>query len=72
MLYMQGTTGLQVPVVPITLVGTGSIMPSRQEHKMHPGNVKLVVHPQVQPKAADAMLAEAQDAIASALPAHLK
>ena len=62
----------QVPVVPITLLGTGAIMPSQQEHKMYPGHVHVIIHPPVQPAAADAMLQAARQAIASGMPAELR
>ena len=62
---------LQVPVVPITLLGTGAIMPSQQELSMYPGHVRVIVHPRVQPKTADSMMQEARGAIASGLPASL-
>ena len=58
-------------MIPITLVGTGAIMPNKQELKMFPGHVRVIVHPRVQPKAADAMQQEARSAVASALPAEL-
>ena len=58
---------MQVPVVPISLIGTGSIMPSQQELKMFPGHVRVVVHPPIPPKAANVMMQEARHAIASAL-----
>lgn len=62
---------LQVPVVPITLLGTGDIMPSQQELKMYPGHVRVIIHPRVQPKQADSMLQEARGAVAAALPPEL-
>eukprot|EP00882_Tetradesmus_deserticola_P007053 GHRQ01007425.1.p1 GENE.GHRQ01007425.1~~GHRQ01007425.1.p1 ORF type:complete len:346 (+),score=136.04 GHRQ01007425.1:213-1250(+) len=37
-----------VPVVPITLLGTGDIMPSGREGQMYGGAVKIVVHPMIQ------------------------
>ena len=54
-------------MVPITLLGTGAIMPNKQEHKMYPGHVRVIVHPPVEPKAADSMMQEAKAAVASAL-----
>ncbi|KAK9808655.1 hypothetical protein WJX72_001338 [[Myrmecia] bisecta] len=53
----------KVPVIPITLVGTGRIMPNGQESKMYPGNVHVIVHPAIEPKDANEMLAEAFDLI---------
>ncbi len=50
---MQGAFSVaakaKVPVVPISIVGTGRKMPNHQESKMFPGNVTMVVHPQVSP-----------------------
>ncbi|WIA21215.1 hypothetical protein OEZ85_000459 [Tetradesmus obliquus] len=62
-----------VPVVPITLVGTGDIMPSGREGQMYAGRVKIVVHPMIPAKGMDAdkVSAEARKAVASALPPEL-
>ena len=50
---MQGAFSVaakaKVPVVPISIVGTGRKMPNKQENKMFPGGVRMVVHPQVNP-----------------------
>ena len=38
----------KVPVVPITLIGTGALMPNGQEGKLYAGEgVRIVVHPPV-------------------------
>ncbi|KAK9808433.1 hypothetical protein WJX73_004860 [Symbiochloris irregularis] len=58
----------QVPVIPVTLMGTGAIMPGGKELRMYPGNVHVIIHPRVQPKQADTMMQEARRAIASSLP----
>uniref|UniRef100_A0A7C9F0B2 1-acyl-sn-glycerol-3-phosphate acyltransferase n=1 Tax=Opuntia streptacantha TaxID=393608 RepID=A0A7C9F0B2_OPUST len=34
-----------VPVVPMTIMGTGNIMPAGKEGLLNPGSVKVVVHP---------------------------
>ncbi len=58
-----------VPVVPVTLVGTGRLMPNGQEARLFGGRARVIVHPAIQPsKDAGAMAAAARDAIASALP----
>ena len=62
---------LQVPVVPITLMGTGDIMPSQQESHMYPGHVHVIIHPPVAPASAEQMLNSSRKAIASAMPPHL-
>jgi 1-acyl-sn-glycerol-3-phosphate acyltransferase len=58
-----------VPVVPVTLVGTGRLMPNGQEARLFGGRARVVVHPAIPPsKDADAMAAAARAAIASSLP----
>lgn len=58
----------KVSVVPITLVGTGALMPNGKEGVLRPGKVKMIVHPSIQPdKDADEMCKEAQEVIASSL-----
>ena len=61
----------KVPVVPITLLGTGDLMPNKREYLLFPGKVRMVVHPQIPPTDADAMMAEAREVIASSLPPEL-
>lgn len=61
-----------VPVVPITLVGTGRKMPNRQESKVFPGNVEVVVHPQVPPASADEMMEKSRAAVLSGLPPEMQ
>lgn len=58
----------QVPVVPVTLVGTGDLMPNAREYLLFPGKVRVVVHPAIPPMDAEAMMQQAQAAIASSLP----
>lgn len=60
----------KVPVVPVTLVGTGKLMPNGKENMVYNGSVRMIVHPAVQPKRADEMLLETRNAIASRLPAE--
>ncbi|KAI8468957.1 MAG: hypothetical protein J3K34DRAFT_425405 [Monoraphidium minutum] len=63
----------KAPVVPITLIGTGDVMPSGREGEMYGGHVTIVVHPPI-PTAgadADAVCDAARRAVASALPAEL-
>ena len=57
-----------VPVIPITLVGTGDLMPNKKEYLLYPGKVEVIVHPQVPASTADAMMDAAYKAIAGALP----
>ena len=58
----------KVPVVPVTLIGTGKLMPNGDEGKVYNGSVTMIVHPLIQPKKADEMLLESRAAIASRLP----
>lgn len=59
----------KVPVVPITLLGTGDLMPNSREYLLYPGKVEVVIHPAVPPSNADTMMTEAYKAVASSLPA---
>ena len=61
-----------VPVVPITLIGTGRKMPNKQESRLFPGNVKVVIHPAVAPGTADKMLEQARQAVLSQLPPQMQ
>ena len=60
-----------VPVVPITLLGTGKMMPNKKENLLYSGSVRIIVHPKVEPQKADAMLTETRDKIKSRLPPSL-
>lgn len=57
----------KVPVIPVTLVGTGDLMPNKKEYLLYPGKVKVVIHPAVQPSNGDDMMKEAYASIASSL-----
>lgn len=58
----------KVPVVPITLKGTGDLMPNAREYLLYPGRVEVIIHPKVEPADADSMMKQSFDAIAGALP----
>jgi len=60
-----------VPIIPISLVGTGNLMPNGKEGLLFPGSTKMVIHPRIDTEGrnADDVLKEAREAIASALPA---
>ena len=60
-----------VPIVPITILGTGNMMPNKQEFKLFPGAARIIVHPRIQPGSADAMLDEAFQRVAGSLPPEL-
>ncbi|KAL6539340.1 hypothetical protein OROHE_011111 [Orobanche hederae] len=57
----------RVPVVPITLIGTGEIMPAGMEGKLNPGSVKVVVHPSIIGNNPDELCSEARNVIARGL-----
>ncbi|KAF8056785.1 1-acyl-sn-glycerol-3-phosphate acyltransferase [Scenedesmus sp. PABB004] len=61
------------PVVPITLLGTGRVMPAGREGQMFGGRVRIVVHPPIPAagRGADKVCEEARAAVASALPPEL-
>ncbi|CAL9160089.1 unnamed protein product [Musa hybrid cultivar] len=59
-----------VPVVPITLIGTGKIMPPGKEGILNSGSVKVVIHKTLDGKDADKLCNEARDAIARTLLLH--
>ncbi|KAH6772323.1 Phospholipid/glycerol acyltransferase family protein [Perilla frutescens var. hirtella] len=56
-----------VPVVPITLVGTGKIMPPGMEAELNPGSVKVIVHPCIVGNNADELCNETRNIIAQEL-----
>ena len=60
-----------VPVVPITLIGTGRKMPNKQESRLFPGDVHMIIHPPVLPHDADKMLVDTREAILSRLPLEM-
>ncbi|XP_022971864.1 1-acyl-sn-glycerol-3-phosphate acyltransferase 1, chloroplastic-like [Cucurbita maxima] len=57
----------KVPVVPITLVGTGSIMPAGSEGILNMGSVKVLIHKPVIGSDPEALCNEARNVIADAL-----
>ena len=63
----------KVPVVPITLIGTGRLMPNGQEGRLFWGSgVRIVVHRPLPPDTpADVLMEKTRKAIASELPPEL-
>ncbi|XP_051142759.1 1-acyl-sn-glycerol-3-phosphate acyltransferase BAT2, chloroplastic-like isoform X2 [Andrographis paniculata] len=59
-----------VPVVPITLVGTGKIMPAGMEGILNPGSVKVIIHPPILGKDPNTLCSEARNVIANELVRH--
>ncbi|KAJ6851406.1 1-acyl-sn-glycerol-3-phosphate acyltransferase 1, chloroplastic [Iris pallida] len=60
----------KVPVVPITLLGTGKLMPSGMEGILNPGSVKVVIHKPIVGRDADVLCNEARNIIADTLVLH--
>ncbi|XP_047308226.1 1-acyl-sn-glycerol-3-phosphate acyltransferase LPAT1, chloroplastic [Impatiens glandulifera] len=56
-----------VAIVPITIVGTGNIMPSGKESLINPGYVKVIIHKPIQGTDSQSLCNEARNAIASGL-----
>ncbi|XP_052200003.1 1-acyl-sn-glycerol-3-phosphate acyltransferase BAT2, chloroplastic isoform X2 [Diospyros lotus] len=61
-------TGL--PVVPITLIGTGKIMPAGREGIINNGSVKVVIHRPIQGNNPEELCNEARSIIAETLTLH--
>lgn len=57
----------KVPVVPITLIGTGELMPNGSEGTLKFGEVRVIVHPPIEGKDADELAKQARAAIAAPL-----
>ncbi|KOM28896.1 hypothetical protein LR48_Vigan609s002800 [Vigna angularis] len=55
------------PLVPITLIGTGQIMPAGKEGIVNVGSVKVVIHKTIFGKESDVLCKEARKAIESVL-----
>lgn len=56
-----------VPVVPITLTGTGKIMPAGMEGILNPGSVKVFIHEPIQGSDPAVLCKEAREIIAKDL-----
>lgn len=56
-----------VPVVPITLEGTGKLMPTGMETILNPGSVRVVIHKPIEGNDAEALCNEARAIISTAL-----
>ncbi|KAK7390476.1 hypothetical protein VNO78_25782 [Psophocarpus tetragonolobus] len=55
------------PVVPVTLIGTGQIMPAGKEGIVNAGSVKVVIHKPIVGKDPDLLCQEARKTVASVL-----
>nr|GMD25707.1 1-acyl-sn-glycerol-3-phosphate acyltransferase 1, chloroplastic [Ipomoea batatas] len=56
-----------VPVVPITLLGTGKIMPAGMEGRLNCGSVKVVIHQPIEGNNPEALCSEARNVISNQL-----
>lgn len=58
-------------VVPITILGSGDVMPSGHEGELYPGNIKIIVHPPIDSKGMKTgnLSDKCREVIASRLPA---
>ncbi|KAM7269599.1 hypothetical protein ACFE04_025096 [Oxalis oulophora] len=56
-----------VPVVPMTLIGTGKIMPAGEEGILNTGTVKVIIHKPIHGTNTEALCNEARNVIATAL-----
>lgn len=54
-------------MVPITLVGTGKIMPAGMEGILNPGSVKIIIHQPIQGDNSDTLCKEAEKVISNEL-----
>lgn len=59
-----------VPVIPVSLIGTGKLMPNGKEGTLRPGLVKVVIHPPIQGKDPDELCKLSRAVIAESLLNH--
>lgn len=66
-------TEQELPILPVTLVGTRDIMPAKSL-KPFPGSVRMVIHPAIsaQGKEVEQLMEETRSAISSAMPPELR
>lgn len=60
----------QVPVVPISLIGTGKLMPNGLEGMLRPGSVKVIIHPPIQGSNPDELCEQSRNIISKSLLQH--
>lgn len=60
----------QVPVVPISLIGTGKLMPNGLEGTLRPGTVKVIIHPPLHGNNPDELSERSRDVISKSLLQH--
>lgn len=59
-----------VPIVPITLLGTGNLMPARMEGILNSGSVRVIIHKPIRGTDADMLCSESRNVIAETLVLH--
>lgn len=59
-----------VPVIPITLLGTGKLMPPGMEGNLNSGSVKVIIHRPLEGNDAEKLCSEARNVIADTLVQH--
>ncbi|CAM0956612.1 unnamed protein product [Alopecurus aequalis] len=59
-----------VPVIPITLLGTGKLMPPGMEGNLNSGSVKVIIHRPVEGDNAEKLCSDARNVIADTLLLH--
>ncbi|MCO5597859.1 hypothetical protein L7F22_051944 [Adiantum nelumboides] len=60
----------QVPVVPISLIGTGKLMPNGLEGSLRPGAVKVIIHPPLRGSNPDELCELSRNVISKSLLQH--
>lgn len=62
-----------IPILPVTLVGTRDVLPARSL-KIFPGTIRMIVHPAIAPdgKNVDQLMDESRSAISSSLPREMR
>jgi 1-acyl-sn-glycerol-3-phosphate acyltransferase len=59
-----------VPVIPITLLGTGKLMPPGMEGNLNSGSVKVIIHRPLEGDNAEKLCSDARNVIADTLILH--
>ena len=59
-----------VPVIPITLLGTGKLMPPGMESNLNSGAVKVIIHRPIEGNDAEKLCSDARNVIADTLLLH--
>lgn len=60
----------KVPVVPITLIGTGKLMPSGMEGILNSGDVKVIIHKPIEGSDPQVLCDESRNVILDGLTRH--